>query len=389
MRRLQLVFRKEMTDHLRDRRSFVSGLMLSLLGPLMFGGLFSVIASWNKEGRTLEIPVVGRAHAPQLVSFLERTGGAQISEAPADFEQRIRDGALSFALVVPKEFPDDFARGEPAHVRLVFDGARGETGVDVRKMQRLLEAYGARIGFLRLMARGVSPQLAAAVQVDEEDVASAQKQAAKLLSMVPLFLLMAAFVGGMHVAIDSTAGERERGSLEPLLVNPVSRSTLVLGKWMSGVVIAWMALAAVTVGFILILARVPLQDLGIRATFGPREILGTLAAVAPLSLFSVALQMWVATFARSFKEAQTYTQLLVLLPTLPGVFLSLNPVKTEAWMMTVPMVGQYLLVNGTLEGEPLPGWYFAVACVSTLASAAVFLAAGTGLLKRERIIFGR
>jgi sodium transport system permease protein len=235
----------------------------------------------------------------------------------------------------------------------------------------------------------VSPQLAATIEVQEEDVASPQKVAAKILNMIPLFLLMSAFIGGMHLAIDTTAGERERGSLEPLLVNPVPRVTLVLGKWLSGVVVTWLALAVSTAGFVIAVGRVPLQDLGVRATLGPREVLGTLAAVAPLSLFSVALQMWVATFARSFKEAQTYLSLLVMVPTFPGLVLSLNPVRTQAWMMAVPTLNQYLLVNGTLAGEALPASYFAIAAASTLLAAALCVAAVTFLLGRERIIFGR
>ncbi len=388
IRWVRWVFFKELVDHFRDRRSVFSALFFPLFGPLLFGGMFSVIASWNREGRTLTLPVAGREHAPNLVSFLERHG-AEISTAPAEYAREIEDGKLDLTLVIPADFAKDFQAGEPAKVRLVFDSSRNETDIAVKKAQRLLRAYGAQVGYLRLMARGVSPQLAAPVDVQEEDVASPQKVAAKILNMIPLFLLMSAFIGGMHLAIDTTAGERERGSLEPLLVNPVPRSTLVLGKWLSGVVVTWLALGVSTAGFVVAVGRVPLQDLGVRATLGPREVLGTLAAVAPLSLFSVALQMWVATFARSFKEAQTYLSLLVMVPTFPGLVLSLNPVRTQAWMMAIPTLNQYLLVNGTLAGEALPASWFWIAAASTLGAAGLCVAAVTFLLGRERIVFGR
>ena len=226
------VLRKELRDHLRDRRSLVSALVMPLMGPLTFLAMFTALASTMRSDKALEIPVVGRTRAPNLLAFLERSG-AQIVDGPADPERAVRDGEMDLVLVIPEDYGKESAQGRSATVELVVDNSRNRTRVSVRRAQLLLQAYTRTMGSLRLLARGVSPQVAAPLQVAERDVATPERQAAQLLSMIPLFLLVAAFAGSMNVAIDATAGERERQSLEPLLLNPVPRLALAAGKWLA------------------------------------------------------------------------------------------------------------------------------------------------------------
>lgn len=387
-RQIRAVFRKELTDHLRDRRSLFSALLMPLLGPLVLAVMLTMLASWMRQDTPLEVPTVGRERAPNLVAFLERNG-ATVTEAPADYEAQVREGELELTLVIPEEYPQELLDGRSAALRLVVDNSRNETRTSVRRARLLLDAYRTQLGKLRLLARGVSPELAEPVEIDELDLATSAKVAGNLLNMVPYFLLLAAFMGGMHLAIDATAGERERGSLEPLLLNPVTRWALVLGKWSTTVVASWLSILVALLAFSLMLRRVPLEDLGIRASLGPNELVGLLAAILPLALFTGALQMLTATFARSFKEAQTYIQLLILLPTIPGMLVSFGNVKPAGWMMWVPTLGQQLLASESMRGEPLNGPWLLVAAVSSLGLAALCLAATTRLLANERIIFGR
>ena len=200
---------------------------------------------------------------------------------------------------------------------------------------------------------------------------------------------MAVFVGGLHLAIDATAGERERGSLEPLLVNPVSRGAVVAGKWLAVAAATVAAVLLALIGFALAIQRVPLQDLGIKFHLGPREMLGLLAACVPLALFASALQMTLAFFARTFKEAQTYLSMLMLVPMLPATFLSLQPIKSALWMMLVPMLGQTLLMTDSLRGEAPPLSWFAAAAGAALACSLLLLAWAARLLRNEKIVFGR
>jgi sodium transport system permease protein len=385
---LRAVFRKEMKDHFRDRRSLLSALVMPLLGPLLFGVIFTAVARAVREDKPLVVPVAGAKNAPNLVAFLERNG-ATVEEAPADFEAKVRDGAIDLAVSVPEGYGKEFEGGRTARVELFVDNSREKSRTSVRRTQRLLAAWSSQLGALRLIARGVSPLLAAPVTVDEVDLATPEKLAANVLGMLPMFLLMATFIGGMYLAIDSTAGERERGSLEPLLINPVSRAAVVLGKWSAVVVMTWLAVAVSTAGFAVALQRVPLQDLGIKLVFGPLQIAGMLLVLVPLALFAGSLQMLMALFSRTFKEAQTWLSLMMIVPIVPAAFLTISPIKTASWMMAVPVLAQTVLLNDVLRGEHLSALRVGSATLVTAGCAALLLALTVRMLRSEKIIFGR
>lgn len=382
------ILRKELKDHLRDRRSIISGLILPVLGPLILLLMFTLMASWVREDRPLVVPVAGGQNAPNLIAFLQRAG-AIVETAPADYEARVRDGKLDLALSVPDDYGKEFEAGRSAPVQLVVDSSRNKSRPQVFRARRLLEIYLRRMSALRMIARGVSPTLVAPLDLVEVDLATPEKTAANVLSMIPLFLLMSVFVGGLHLAIDATAGERERGSLEALLVNPVSRGAVVLGKWLAVVAATMAAVLISLAGFELAIGRVPLQDLGVKFHLGLPEALGLLAACLPLCLFAAALQMTLALFARTFKEAQTYLSMLMMVPIVPATFLSLQPIKSTLWAMLVPVLGQTLLMSDVLRGERAPAGWFALAALSSGACAAALLAWAARLLRSEKIVFGR
>jgi sodium transport system permease protein len=382
------VAKKELTDHLRDRRSVTSALLVPLFGPLIFAVMFTFMARWNREDKVIDLPIVGRENAPSLVAYLERAG-VQTRDAPADYEAKVQEGALDAVLLVPPDYGKRFSGGKPAEVKLVIDSSRASAHLGQRRVRSALERYGAVVGAERLIARGVAPDLAAPVRVEDKDLATPEKNAGMVLNMIPLFLVLAAFVGGLNVAIDVTAGERERGSLEPLLLCPVSRLALVLGKWAAAVAASIAAVLVSTAAFYVLVHRVPLQDLGVKARFEGPALLGVLCGVLPLALLTSALQMLIAIYSRSFKEAQTSLSLFMMVPMVPGMILALNPVKTRAWMMLVPVFGQDVLLGEVLRGEPLPRAWFALAALASLALAAAALAVTTRLFGKERIIFGR
>ena len=382
------VFRKELIDHLRDRRSIFSGLLMPLLGPLMMLGVFALLASWMREDRPLKVPVAGAKNAPTLIAFLQRNG-AEVSDAPADYEAQVRDGKLDFAISVPEEYGKEFEAGRSAPLQIVDDSSQNKARPQVLRARRLLELYVRRVSALRMIARGVSPTLVAPLELTEVDLATPEKTAANVLGMLPVYLLMAVFVGGLYLAIDCAAGERERQSLEALLVNPVSRSHIVAGKWLAVAVATLAAVLVSLVGFTAALEFVPLQNLGVRFHFTGPVLLGLLAACVPMALFAAALQMTLAFFARSFKEATTYLSLLMMVPLLPAVFFAVQPVKSALWMMLIPVVGQTLLMGDAMRGEPSPAGWYALAAITSLASAALLLAWAARLLRSEKIVFGR
>jgi sodium transport system permease protein len=384
---IRLILRKELTDHLRDVRSVMGSFVLPVLGPLMLLGMFQLLSNLTSD-RSLALPVVGAEHAPRLVRYLEASG-VSILPAPPSPEASVRNAEADAVLIIDPDYGERFSAGRSAPLRLIVDESRTDAQKSVRRVERLLNGYAQSLGALRLLARGISPEVAAPIALDEIDLATPQKLAANLLNVVPLFLMLAALVGGMNVAIDTTAGERERGSLEALLLNPVPRRSLVVGKWLATTLTS-VAIATVTlIGFMITIRFLPLEELGMKVLLGPREALLMWTAVMPLALFGSGLQMLIATFARSFKEAQTYLNLLNLLPTAPSVFLMFDPTHTAWWMLPLPSLAQVATVVDVMRGEAVPAWHLAVILVSSLAYTAVCLGLLVRLLGKEKIIFGR
>lgn len=388
MKILKAVVRKELRDALRDRRSLLSALLYPLLGPLMIFVMFSYIADTHTEDRPLKLAVIGQENAPTLIRYLEGQD-VEIEDPPADPMAAVRDGELDVVLEIPADFGEQFRAARPARVRLILDDSSAASKTSIKRTERLLLAYGQGVGALRLLARGVDPSMANAIVIQDVDLATPQKEAASLLGMLPMFVLLAGFIGGMYVATDATAGERERGSLEPLLCNPVSRRTLVVGKWLAATAFAAVSIVLTLIMTLLALTFVSLDELGLVLDLGPVEAAGVLAATVPIALFAAAAQLLIATFARTFKEAQTYLSLMMLVPMVPGMVMSIKPIHSALWMMPIPLFGQQVLLMDVLRGEPTGVLEFALAGLSAALLAVVCLSINARLFEREKIIFGR
>ena len=385
---VRAVWRKEILDALRDRRSLLSALLYPILMPLMIAVVFGAVAQLEGSERPLETPIVGRDRAPNLVAWLEERG-VVVLDPPADPDAAVRDGEVDLVLVIDEDYGEQFRSVEPAVVRIVHDSSRTASLSSIRRTRNLLRAYSSEVALLRLLARGVSPGVMQAVRVDDLDLATPAQTAARFFSMLPMLLILGSFVGGLNVAIDTTAGERERQSLEPLLVNPVSRTALTAGKWLTTCVFslasAWLTLAA----FLVMLPFVPLEQLGMQLSLDGPQLFLMAAAFAPMALFASSLQMFVATFARSFKEAQTYVNLLIFVPMIPGMVAQVYPLQPAGWMMLVPALSHQLLLIDVMGGEPVAAANLAVSAVATAAFGCLFFALTSRMLRQERIVFGR
>lgn len=352
---------KEMVDGIRDRRALMSALTFPLLGPIMIAVMLSVISSEEEIEGPLEVPVIGVEHAPNLIRFLTEQGviletpTEEMLSNPHDVVQR---GDEALILEIEDDFAEDFQDGYPAQVTLILDESKRSTQISSRRLKTLLGAYSGQVAQLRLIARGVSPQVLQPVYIHQEDLATPQTKASNILEMIGMFLIMAAFGCNMYIAIDATAGERERGSMEPLLLQPVPALALVVGKWVSTVVFGLVGGLCTLLCLSLTMTQLPLENLGLRLVLGIQENLQMFLVAVPLILFAGAAQLLLALVAKSFKEAQTYLSATLLLPMLPGLFASMKPMEPSLWMASVPALGQQVMTSMVLRGEAIPMSYW-------------------------------
>lgn len=391
MKLLWTVVGKELLDNARDRRTLASALLFGpLFGPLLFAVLISVVIQQTVSDveRPVTLPVIGAEHAPNLVAFLERNGFdvQDWSEDAGAAREAVQAGREDVVLVIDPVFGERFQAGLPARVQLIQDASAQRAARNVNRTRSALGAYSSQLRAMRLQARGVSPEVLSPVVIDDVDVSTATGRAALLLGMITYFLLAAMLMGGLYLAIDATAGERERGSLEPLLTLPVTRSTLLVGKILATCCYMLLSLVITLVAFAVGLSFVSLEELGMSANFGPEVVVLGFLLMAPFVLLGAALMTLVASFTKTYKEAQTYVGVLIVVPTLPILFAAFLSVKPSALLMTVPSLSQHLLMTALIRNEPVDPGFAALSVISTLALGVLVTWLATLFYRREGLM---
>jgi len=386
---LGTIYKKEIRENLRDRRSLFNSVLLGpILFPILFIGLGYFTASKQQERaeQVLEVPVVGAENAPNLVAFLEQQG-VLVQAAPENPENQVRSQQVPVIIRIPEDFPGQWKTGKPAVVELIADPSRRESETPMRRISGLLRAYGAQIGQLRLQLRGVSPSIRTAIMVKDVDLSTPQSRGMLIMIMLPYVLMITAFTGGMHLAVDSTAGEKERKSLEPLLINPVPRWQIMLGKMSATATFAFASLALTLLSFRFAFPLLPTGALGVDLNLSAAAVGGILLAVAPVVVLAAALLTTLASLAKSLREAQSYMGLVFMIPIIPSIIFMVNPVTPVTWMMSIPMFSQNLLIGEIVRGESVPLLWQFLSMGSTLLIGLLFAAVAATLFNRPRIVF--
>lgn len=380
------VFLKEWIDALRDRRTLVVVLLSSvLMGPLVLVALSGLMASFESRAEQREVVLAGADQAPTLVNYIARQGFT-VKDAPVDYEGRLRRAELGDpVLVIPAGFEAALRQGDAPRLVVVSDSANKRAEAGTGRLQRLVAGFNRERATLALAMRGVSAEVLEPVRLDERDLASPQTRGTQITGMLPFFVLMAVLYGALNAALDTTAGERERGSLEPLLMNPASPLALVLGKWAAVSAVA--LLIAVLSCFSFIPAQWLLRSDSLAALFqfGVREALSFIAVIAPFAAALSAVLMAVAIRCKSVKEAQASTAGVVLGVSLLPLFGLLNPGAEEAWHFWVPALAQNTLMTRVLKGEPLGGEPVLAALAMCLLLTLAGVAFVAGVLRRAAV----
>ena len=352
MQAVLTVFRKEIVDALRDRRTLATVLISSvLMGPLVLLSISGLVASLEANAEQREVVVAGRENAPTLMNFIARQTFT-VKPAPADYETALRKATLTDAVVIaPTGFEAALLQGDAPIVEIVFDSANQRSQASAGRVARLLGAFARERATLTLALRGVSPDVIEPLRVEERDLAGTQSRATQITGMLPFFVLMAVLAGALNAALDTTAGERERGSLEPLLMNPAGRWAIVLGKW--GAVAGVGMLIAVLSCFSFLPGQWLLRSDTLAAMFqyGTREALLFLVVLLPFAAAASALLMAVAIRCKTFKEAQASTTVVMLAASLLPLINVFSLGQESPWYLWVPALAQNLLMTRVLKGE--------------------------------------
>jgi sodium transport system permease protein len=348
------VFRKELTDALRDRRTLLVMLLSSVaIGPLVLVLISALIGGMEKRAEAREVVVLGIEQAPTLRNYLERQTYT-IKPAPPGHEQLLRDSKLGDpVVVVPATFEAELARGEVPVVEVLGSTGNQRAQSGLGRTVRLLEGFNREQAMLRLAVRGVSPAALEAMQVEERDLADPASRAAQLATMLPFFVIMAVMYGALNAALDTTAGERERGSLEPLLMNPASRASIVFGKWGAVAAVGMLIAVLSCLSFLPAQWLMRSETLSALFQFGWREATAFIALLLPLAGSLAAVLMAIAIRCKTFKEAQANATVVILAVSLLPLVSVFNQEGEAPWHLWVPGLAQSALMARVLKGEVL------------------------------------
>ena len=385
------VFRKEFRENLRDRRTLISALIFGpLFGPLLFGaGLsLSIERGSSAADKTVTLTVSHAERAPNLLEHLQQFGVKVEAVSYNDPAARaaVKEHRRPLVLMVPEDFGSRLEGSLPARLLLYVDSSDANNNQDVVRVRRLLNQYASLVARLRVMARGIDPLVLSPIVIHDVDVSTPSSRSVLALGTLSYLILLTMLMGGMYLAIDTTAGERERGSLEPLLTVPVRREHLIYGKMLATCAFMSLSLSLTVAAFSIVLRFAGLERFGMSVNFGPLVALAVVAVCLPLVPLGAALMTIVAAFTRSYREAQTYLALVLLVPTLPLVFAGVMGLRPTAALMTVPSLSQHFLITSLLRDEPITGAYLALSVGATLAVGALLVFIAGRLYHREALL---
>lgn len=382
-----VVFLKEVRENMRDRRTVINTLFTGpLMAPLIFILLINTLVTreLSRAEKPLSLPVVGAQYAPNLVAVLKQSN-VEIKAAPADAETAVRNQDADVVLRIPADFAKAWDKGEPAQVEMIYDASQQDARGQIDRLRKILDGYAQRTGALRLLARGLSPSILKPLAIAERDQSTPQSRAGLMFGFLPYFFILGGFIGGMALAIDTTAGERERQSLEPLLANPVPRWKILAGKLGATTAFAIVTVLLSILAFAAVGQFLPTEKIGMTLTIGVRFVVATMFVMLPLAALLAALQTLVAAFAKSYREAQTYLSLLMFIPIIPTMLMSVMPMKTQTWMYTVPLMGQQVTITRLMRGDAVADSALLICFVCTAIAALIFCAIAARIYRSEKL----
>ena len=380
------VMRKELRDLSRDRRTLALALFL---GPLLYPALMLGMGYLTENrirtqvDKTLEIPMVGAEHAPNLVKFLA-TNGITAAPAPANLDTAIRSQEIDAALRISPDYAEDWRNGRPALVEIIRDSTRRDADIPTQRLQAALNAYSQQVGALRLLARGIDATVARPVNIGLQDMATPEAKQGMLLSvLLPYLLILTSFIGGAYLILDATAGERERQSLEPLLATPAPRSAVVSGKIAAACMIGLATLLLTLLAF-----KFSAQfagTLGRQLNVSFLAIGKMLLILVPMLFIGTSLLTYLAASAKSMKEAQSHMTWLMLLPMIPTFALMANPLKSQPWQFAVPFLAQNQLLLKVIRNENISAQTWGIYVAAAFGVAALLWYAAVRRYHQEKL----
>jgi sodium transport system permease protein len=390
MKTIFVIFKKELVDTLRDRRTLISMIAVPLiLFPVLIGISSRVISSQVKEARekTLRVGLITNGNAEEFRRILLQTDKVMVIEniSPDSARSLVASDSLDAFFEFAPEFDKQVATLQPGVVTMYFKAAE-ERDIEKDRALGLLKQYENELRYARFKSLNINESVIKTVDVREVNLASAKEKIAPIIGgFLPYLFIIFCFLGSMYPAIDLAAGEKERGTLETLLTSPASRLEILLGKFgvvvLTGLITAAVSMLGLYIGIVQV-KEIPAELLRtILGILEVRSIALLLSLLLPLTVFFAAILLSLSIFAKSYKEAQSIISPMMIVIIVPA-FLGLMPGMTlNTTTALIPILNVSLATKAIIAGT-----ISTMILVEVYASLIVF---GGGSLYVCAKIFGR
>ncbi|RJE75837.1 transporter [Pseudoalteromonas sp. MSK9-3] len=376
MKLLTVLFKKEVLDAGRDKRSVMAGLYYAIGSPIIMCVLFSIMLKQFASPDELKITINNADAAPALVQYLDSK----------EIIHSTDDDVKAITLEISADYQDKMREGRSAQVTIIADKSDDKLRKSITELERALMRYNSEVASLRLLTRGIDPTVMQAVNVQLHDQATPESKGGMFLGIATLSIVLTLFYAAMNLAIDTSAGERERNSLALLLSHPLSSMQVVLAKSAAIAAFSMLGLAIILVVSKFAYALVPWQQLGFSVNIGFDFMLLCMVIGLPIALMSASLQVFVSFMAKSFKEAQTYVTMVLFVPMGLSMVTTYD-IATE-YVQWLPIAAQQHAMIEFIKGNALPWPQLFISTLVTLALFGLFSWLSSRMLKSEKVVFG-
>ncbi|MGB2678755.1 MAG: ABC transporter permease [Candidatus Acidiferrum sp.] len=394
---ISVVYRKELREWLRDRRTLISTVLVPLLAfPILMVGItaLATIMIGNAEKEVPKIMILGGEDSPELLERLHKLDKFVIVPFADNWKDQISSKEIRAAVEIPKGFQAALAEGTAPTVSVYFYEGELKSSFGANHLQDAIKEYRDAVVKERLAAKNLPASVLSPFDIRQENVAPPEKVGgASIGGFIGYAVILLCLTGAMYPAIDLTAGEKERGTIETVLSSPVSRFDLVMGKFLlvfsASLVSALLSVTSMGFSFAILGHSHMMQSTGgesLHLSLGPLSVVAVFFMALPLAVLFSAVLMTVALFAKTYKEAQSYLTPLTFLVVIPAVASVMPGVELTTKLALIPVLNTSLvckeIITGTYHWNSIL-LIFISTCV--YAGAAIFLT--VKMFQREDVLF--
>jgi sodium transport system permease protein len=383
MMQLKALMVKEFKEAFRDRRALMVAMSMALLMPVMIMVMLKVAIKEAVDNPAVYVKYTGEQHAPKLIKALKDENILSFADVPEDEKRNWNERNIE--LTIPATFAQEMAEGKPIELTLRADYNEKSLKSPIRRIQDIVTKHSLTIGYKRLLVRGIDIKLLQPIKLLEQDTSLPSSNAVMISLILGVYLMMAAFMSGLPVAIDSSAGERERNVLEMLLCQPVSTLKIVLAKLSCASAISIISIILMLVLTSVAMNFVDLTKIGATFSIDASTFITLLILLIPICFLAASLQLLFAFQAKSFKEAQSTVTMLIMAPSFIPFALMMMDDK-PAWVDWLPISGQSLLMEDVFKGLPVDWNALLFSTLATVALTAVLVLTLAKKLTSEKVV---